>query len=68
MRIKQYLHYAMKFSGQQSATQINKILNKLRLYQRYMGVFLKVTPQLITWIKEVEPYITYGYCLLLTNF
>ncbi len=36
-------------------------MNKLKLYQQYMGVFVKVTPQTTSMLREIMPYITYGY-------
>ena len=43
-----------------------KILDLLRLKQIHNGIFLKVNKATMNMLREVEPYVTYGYLNLST--
>merc|ERR1712190_389479 len=43
-----------------------KILQLLRLKQLHNGVFLKVNKPILNMLKNVQPYVTYGYPSLRT--
>ncbi|KAK3035559.1 hypothetical protein RJ639_034764 [Escallonia herrerae] len=45
-----------------------KILQLLRLRQIFNGVFLKVNKATMNMLHRVEPYVTYGYGLLLARY
>merc|ERR1712046_409877 len=43
-----------------------KVLQLLRLKQLHNGVFLKVNKPILQMLKNVQPYVTYGYPSLKT--
>merc|ERR1712222_216118 len=48
------------------APKPRKILQLLRLKQLHNGVFLKVNKPILNMLKNVQPYVTYGYPSLRT--
>jgi ribosomal protein L30/L7E len=62
-----HVWFLVVFSIVGIAPKVRKILQLLRLRQIHNGVFLRVSGATQNMLRRVEPYITYGYVVVVVD-